>query len=186
MKPETNRKFLTEAEVERLIEATKTGRHAIRDSCIIFWIFRRGWRVSEACRFKLHNLDMEAKVVYIHRSKNGTPTTHPIAPDEFKALKAWLKVRADNKGAGNEHLFLTERGGAMGRGQIFTLLKKYGEVAGLDAGAHPHKLRHACGYALANAGHDTRAIQTYLGHKNIQSTTVYTETNAGRFAKFWD
>jgi hypothetical protein len=40
---------------------------------------------------------------------------------------------------------------------------------------HPHMLRHGCGYALANAGHDTRALQAWLGHKNIQHTVRYTE-----------
>ena len=180
------RKFHTETEIVKLLEATATGRHAVRDACLIFWMYRRGWRAVEACTFKLANLDLDTKIAYILRAKNGTPTTHPIAPDEMKALKAWLKVRETYKGADNEHLFITERGSAMDRKQVHYLLKKYGEVAGLAAGSHPHKLRHACGYALGNKGHDTRGIQTYMGHRNIQSTTIYTETNAGRFAKFWD
>lgn len=183
---QSTRKFHTENEVVRLIEAALTGRHGVRDSCLIFWMFRRGWRVSEACGFTLKNLDMDAKVAYIQRSKNGTPTTHPIAPDELTALRAWLKVRETYKGVDSPYLFITERGGAMDRKQVNYLLKRYGEVAKLEAGSHPHKLRHACGYALANAGHDTRAIQTYLGHKSIQSTTIYTETNSNRFNHFWN
>jgi integrase len=50
---------------------------------------------------------------------------------------------------------------------------------------HPHMLRHGCGYALANAGHDTRALQAYLGHKNIQHTVRYTELSPTRFKDFW-
>jgi site-specific recombinase XerD len=50
---------------------------------------------------------------------------------------------------------------------------------------HPHVLRHACGYALANRGHDTRALQAYLGHKNIQHTVRYTELSPMRFKDFW-
>jgi type 1 fimbriae regulatory protein FimE len=46
----------------------------------------------------------------------------------------------------------------------------------------PHMLRHACGYDLANAGHDTRA---WLGHKNIQHTVRYTELSPDRFRNFW-
>jgi type 1 fimbriae regulatory protein FimB/type 1 fimbriae regulatory protein FimE len=46
-------------------------------------------------------------------------------------------------------------------------------------------LRHACGYKLANEGHDTRAIQHYLGHRNIQHTVRYTELAADRFKRFW-
>ena len=180
------RKFHTENEVSRLIEVALTGRHGVRDSCLIFWIFRRGWRVSEACNFKLENLDMDAKIVYVSRSKNGTPTTHPIQNEELKALRVWLKVRENYKGADSPFLFITERGGAMNRKQVNYLLQRYGVMAGLETGSHPHKLRHACGYALANAGHDTRAIQTYLGHKSIQSTTIYTETNPSRFSQFWN
>ena len=183
---EGTRKYLTENEVLRLVEAALSGRHAVRDSCLIFWMYRRGWRVSEACNYTTDNLDIDARVAYIQRSKNGTPTTHPIAPDELKALKAWLKVRESYKGSSESRsLFLSERGAALDRRQVFYLLRKYGAIAGLDIEAHPHMLRHACGYALANAGHDTRAIQTYMGHRSITSTTVYTETNVGRFMGFW-
>jgi type 1 fimbriae regulatory protein FimB/type 1 fimbriae regulatory protein FimE len=54
-----------------------------------------------------------------------------------------------------------------------------------DNPVHPHMLRHACGYKLANAGQDTRAIQGYLGHKNIQHTVRYTELSPNRFKDFW-
>lgn len=182
---EEGRKFLTEQEVVRLVEASSCGRHAVRDSCLIFWMYRRGWRVSEACSFSLQDVDLEARVVYVSRSKNGTPTTHPIAPDELRALKAWLKVREGYTGADSSSVFLSERGEAFERQQVNYLLKKYGEKAGFGFVPHPHMLRHACGYALANAGHDTRAIQTYMGHRSIQSTTIYTETNVGRFRGFW-
>ena len=56
---------------------------------------------------------------------------------------------------------------------------------GLELKAHPHMLRHACGYALANKGHDTRAIQLYLGHKNIQHAVRYIELASGRFKDLW-
>jgi site-specific recombinase XerD len=45
-------------------------------------------------------------------------------------------------------------------------------------------LRHACGYALANRGHDTRAPQAYLSHHNIQHTERYTELSPTRFKNF--
>ena len=49
----------------------------------------------------------------------------------------------------------------------------------------PHMLRHACGFKLANDGHDTRALQHYLGHRNIQHTVRYTEMAPDRFKDFW-
>ena len=60
-----------------------------------------------------------------------------------------------------------------------------GEAAEFGFKAHPHMLRHACGFALANKGHDTRALQAYLGHKNIQHTVRYTELSPDRFKDFW-
>jgi len=65
------------------------------------------------------------------------------------------------------------------------ILFRAGKHAKIGLSVHPHMLRHACGYKLANDGHDTRAIQHYLGHKNIQHTVRYTELSAGRFKDFW-
>ena len=65
------------------------------------------------------------------------------------------------------------------------MVKRAGVAAKLPFSVHPHMLRHACGYKLANDGHDTRAIQLYLGHKNIQNTVTYTQLSAGRFNNFW-
>lgn len=65
------------------------------------------------------------------------------------------------------------------------LIRRYGEIAGLDLAAHPHMLRHACGFALADQGADTRLIQDYLGHRNIQHTVRYTATNPARFERLW-
>ena len=65
------------------------------------------------------------------------------------------------------------------------MVERAGEAAKLGFKAHPHMLRHACGYALASEGHDTRALQAYHGHKNIQHTVRYTELSPTRFKDFW-
>jgi site-specific recombinase XerD len=65
------------------------------------------------------------------------------------------------------------------------MIDRTGKAAKLGFKIHPHMLRHACGYALANKGHDTRALQAYLGHKNIQHTVRYTELSPTRFKDFW-
>jgi site-specific recombinase XerD len=62
---------------------------------------------------------------------------------------------------------------------------RVGEAAKMPFSIHPHMLRHACGFKLANDGHDTRALQHYLGHKNIQHTVRYTEMAPDRFKDFW-
>jgi site-specific recombinase XerD len=65
------------------------------------------------------------------------------------------------------------------------MVERLGLIAKLPFKPHPHMLRHACGYALANKGHDTRVLQAYLGHKNIQHTVRYTELSPDRFKDFW-
>ena len=65
------------------------------------------------------------------------------------------------------------------------LFGRIGSRAKMQFPIHPHMLRHGCGYALANAGHDTRALQAWLGHRNIQHTVRYTELAPDRFKNFW-
>ena len=80
---------------------------------------------------------------------------------------------------------MTERGAPMTAGGFRQMLRRTGQESGLSLLVHPHMLRHACGYALANKGHDTRALQAYLGHRNIQHTVRYTELSPTRFKNFW-
>ena len=82
-------------------------------------------------------------------------------------------------------MFTTERGSPFTTSGFAKLVERAGEAARLGFPAHPHMLRHACGFALANKGHDTRALQAYLGHKNIQHTVRYTELSPDRFKDFW-
>jgi integrase len=82
-------------------------------------------------------------------------------------------------------VFTSERGAPFTTAGFARMIERAGEAAGLDFKAHPHMLRHACGFALANKGHDTRALQAYLGHKNIQHTVRYTELAPDRFKDFW-
>ena len=82
-------------------------------------------------------------------------------------------------------LFTSERSTPFTTAGFARMIERAGGEAGLGFKAHPHMLRHACGYALANKGHDTRALQVYLGHKNIQHTVRYTELSPARFKDFW-
>ncbi len=79
---------------------------------------------------------------------------------------------------------MTERDGPMTPKAFHALFGRIGARAKMPFPIHPHMLRHGCGYALANAGHDTRALQAWLGHRNIQHTVRYTES-PNRFKDFW-
>jgi type 1 fimbriae regulatory protein FimB len=181
---ESDRKHLTSREVERLIEAAKGSRNEARDRCLLLLMFRHGLRVSEACGLKLDQVDSESRVLHVARLKRGLSTTQPLRADELRAISAWLKERVRMKPAGKS-FFVSEQRRPLHRSTVNLLLKTYSVVASLPLIAHPHMLRHACGFALADQGADTRLIQDFLGHRNIQHTVKYTATNPARFEKLW-
>jgi site-specific recombinase XerD len=147
-------------------------------------IFRHGLRVSEACALRLDQVDTESRVLHVVRLKRGLSTTHPLRGDEMRPIKAWLAERARIKTT-DKAFFLSQYRKPLNRRTVWLAIRKYGEIAGLSLPAHPHMLRHACGYALADQGADTRLIQDYLGHGNIQHTVMYTAANPARFERLW-
>jgi type 1 fimbriae regulatory protein FimB len=178
----SDRKHLTGREVERLIEATRGSRNEARDRCLLLLMFRHGLRVSEACRMKLDQVDVESRVLHVTRLKGGLSTTQPLRGDELRAVRAWLRERARRKPTGKA-FFVSEQRKPLHRSTVNLAQRKYSTAASLPLLAHPHMLRHACGFALADQGADTRLIQDYLGHRNIQHTVKYTATNPARFEK---
>ena len=195
---EGERKHLTLLEVDRLLAATKDNpRTGLRDRCLILLMFRHGLRVTEACAMRVDQVDLESKILQVQRLKGGLSTTQPLRTEEIRLLKGWMaererwlrQWRKKESGIGvalDRHaLFLSARGTALSRKTFWALLRRYGELAGLALPPHPHMLRHACGFALADQGADTRLIQDYLGHRNIQHTVRYTATNPVRFEKLW-
>ena len=180
----TERKHLVSTEVDMLLNATKGSRNEARDRCLLLLMYRHGLRVSEACGLQLSQVDIESRVVHVARLKNGLSTTHPLQADELKAVKAWLTIRTRMKPE-TDVFFLSNRQGPLSRKTVWLAIRNYGELAGLSLPAHPYMLRHGCGFALAEQGADTRLIQDYLGHRNIQHTVIYTATNPVSFEKLW-
>ena len=175
------REYLTDAEIARLQEAAKTNRWGHRDYTMILVAYRHGFRASELVDLQWSQIDFEAATLAVRRLKKGTPATHPIRGDELRALRR-LQREQDRKSA---FVFTSERGAPFTTAGFARMVERLGEAAELGFKAHPHMLRHACGFALANRGHDTRALQAYLGHKNIQHTVRYTELAPDRFKDFW-
>jgi type 1 fimbriae regulatory protein FimB len=180
----SDRRHLVSTEVEKLLAAVNGTRNAIRDRCLLLLMFRHGLRVSEACSLKLSQVDTESRVLHVARLKQGLSTTQPLRGDELRSIKAWLTVRAKMKPE-TDVFFISERRKALSRKTVWLAIRTYGQLAGLPLDAHPHMLRHACGFALADQGADTRLIQDYLGHRNIQHTVRYTATNPARFERLW-
>jgi integrase len=173
------REYLTETEIERLIKAARNNRYGLRDATMILMAFRHGLRAAELIDLRWEQIELGRNaVLHVRRVKQGVPSVHPLQGDEMRALRE-LK-----RSAPSPFVFTSERGAPFATAGFAKMIARAGEAAKLT-GVHPHMLRHACGYALANRGHDTRALQAYLGHKNIQHTVRYTELSSTRFKDFW-
>ncbi|WP_017325232.1 tyrosine-type recombinase/integrase [Synechococcus sp. PCC 7336] len=175
------REYLTPREVDELMAVAKQrGRHGHRDATMILIAYRHGLRVSELCALRWEQVDLDAGLLQVYRLKRGIPSVHPLRGPELRALR-----RLKRESRLSPYLFMTERGAPMTAAGFRKLLTRISQLSSLPFSIHPHMLRHACGYKLVNDGHDTRSIQHYLGHKNIQHTIRYTELSASCFAQFW-
>jgi len=175
------REYLTPTEVERLVKAASKNRHGHRDSTMILTCYRHGLRASELVSLEWSQVDFNAGNLHVRRLKGSTDSVHPIRGDELRALRR-LQREQDPKSA---FVFTSERGSPFSTAGFLRMVQRAGEVAGLGFPAHPHMLRHATGFKLANDGVDTRTLQAYLGHKSISNTVRYTELSPTRFKDLW-
>jgi type 1 fimbriae regulatory protein FimE len=137
-------------------------------------------RVSELVSLRWEQVDLQHGLLHVTRRKHGLPSVHPLRGPELRALR-----RLQRDYPASAYLFVSERKAPFTPDAVRKIVGRAGRQAGLACPVHPHMLRHATGYKLANAGQDTRAIQQYLGHRNIQHTTRYTDLAPDRFKDFW-
>ena len=172
------REYLTEKEVERLIEAArKRGRNGARDAAAILLAYRHGLRAQEICSLRWSQIDHRNGRLHVNRAKGGIESVHPLHGPELRALRLLQQ--------GSPYVFVTEAGTPVTPAWFLRMVQRTGVAAKLPFQVHPHMLRHSTGYKLANDGQDTRSLAHYLGHRNLQSTARYTALAPDRFAKFW-
>jgi type 1 fimbriae regulatory protein FimE len=178
----TMRDYLRPDEVEAMVQAArKSGRHRVRDAAIILLMFRHGLRTAELVSLRWQQVDLKAGYLDVYRVKCGHDAKHPLRGPQLRLLRELQRTYPDSP-----YVFVSERKAPLSPRSIREIVARVGKVAGLPFVPHPHQLRHACGYYLASCGHDTRAIQDYLGHKNIQHTVRYTAMAPHRFENFWN
>ncbi|EBG1722172.1 integrase [Salmonella enterica] len=181
------RKYITGNEWVRFFNAISGTKNEIRDKAMFNMMYMHGLRVSELINMNISDLDIPEKTVFVKRLKNGLSTSHPLQRETLLWLKKWIHIRFFyDKNCANEKLFISTSGKQLSRQWLYRLCIRFGQRAGLSIRVHPHMLRHACGYALANQGLDTRLIQDYLGHRNIHHTVLYTASNFNRFSRVWN
>lgn len=176
-----SREYLSEKEVGALMAAAASvGRHGARDAALILVAYRHGLRVSELVSLRWDQVDLQQGLLHVTRLKHGIASVHPLRGPELRALRRLQRDYPETA-----YVFVSERKAPLTTAAIRKIVGRAGHHAGIEFPIHPHMLRHATGYKLANDGQDTRAIQHYLGHRNIQHTTRYTELASDRFKNFW-
>jgi integrase len=173
-------RYLTEAQLNQLIKAARKGRYGQRDATMILIMARHGLRVTEAVDLRWDQIDLSRGHLHVRRLKHGLDSVHPIQGDELRALRE-LRRNQEPKSA---FVFTSERQGPMTRSNVAKMVETAGKKAGLPP-IHPHVLRHTCGHLLADAGHDTRRLQLWLGHSDIKHTAHYAQLSAKPFKDFW-
>jgi integrase len=163
------REYLTDGEIARLIDAAGKNRYGHRDATMVLVAYRHGLRASELVTLRWDAIDFAHGRLHVSRVKGSSESVHPLSGRELRALR---RLKREQQPV-SPFIFTSERGAP------FT-------PAGFGFPVHPHMLRHACGYQLANRGVDTRSLQAYLGHRNIQHTVRYTELAPTRFKNFWN
>jgi type 1 fimbriae regulatory protein FimB/type 1 fimbriae regulatory protein FimE len=176
-----SREYLTQTEVERLIEAAGDNRNGHRDSTMILVAYRHGLRAAEIVTLRWDAIDFSHGRLHVSRAKHGSQSVHPISGRELRALRRLQREQEPQ----SPFVFTSERASPFTTAGFRKMVARLGVAAKFDVPIHPHMLRHGCGYKLANDGVDTRSLQAYLGHKNIQHTVRYTELAPTRFKDFW-
>ena len=158
--------FLTQDEVRQLFKVI----HSKRDRAIFLVAYRHGLRASEIGLLQRTDVDVKQGRISIHRLKGSLSSVYPMQPDALKAVRSYLRTRADE----SPYLFVSNRNVPISRFMLHHLMQTYGELAGLPEEKWKfHCLKHSIATHLLDAGADLAFVKDWLGHANIQNTTIY-------------
>jgi type 1 fimbriae regulatory protein FimB/type 1 fimbriae regulatory protein FimE len=146
------REYLTEKEVDRLIEAAKGNRWGHRDATAILIAYRHGLRASELVALRWSDIELQTGRMHVRRAKGGNASVHPISARESRVLR-----RLHRECPSSPYLFVSERGAPLSVAGYQRMVARAGEAARFGFLIHSHMLRHGCGFKLAADGQDTRA-----------------------------
>jgi len=178
--------ILTPPETLALLKAAR--KRSTRDWAMILLAYRHGLRASEVCGIKLADVDLKSGSISIRRLKGSLHTIQPVYQhrgqpllDETAALRAWLRKRSAD---GSDYLFLSQKGGKLGRTQFFRNFQMVAESAGLPVEKrHPHVLKHSLASHLIAGNANLALVRQALGHRSINSTMQYVGTSDSQAAE---
>lgn len=169
-------KFLTEVEVEALLNAPDTGTAlGLRDRAMLEILYATGLRVTELIGLQSGQVNLRQGVVRV-LGKGNKERLVPLGEESIEWLNRYLQGARSEllKESICDTLFPTRRGSAMSRQAFWYLIKRYAVIAGINKTISPHILRHAFATHLLNHGADLRVVQMLLGHSDISTTQIYT------------
>ena len=168
---------------EKNEELSPTEKIAIRDFAVISLVYSCALRISEACKLRLDDIDLDKKTLIVIDGKGGDRTVS-IPEPVINILRKWIEVRPDWK---NNSYFFTNVKGTTRPGKIRPLNSKYynqlcsklaektGVVLRDGKKPHPHTLRHSRAMELYDNGITLDVLQALLGHSQISTTQIYAE-----------
>ena len=158
--------FLTQDELRQLFKVIRSKR----DKANFLVAYRHGLRASEIGLLQRADMDVKQGRISIHRLKGSISGVYPLQPDVLKAIRSYLRTRTDE----SSYLFVSNRGVPISRYMLHHLMQTYVEVAGLPSEKRKfHCLKHSIATHLLDAGGDLAFVKDWLGHANIQNTTIY-------------
>ena len=177
--------FLTEEEMDRLLDAPDTGtEEGLRDRAILELMYATGLRVSEVVSLKLADVDLDAGLIICH-GKGSKQRRVPLGKSATRWLQQYVGARARRNQARGPQLFLNGVGGPLSRQNIWATIKRYAQQAHLPD-ISPHTLRHSFATHLLQRGADSRSVQALLGHSDISTTQIYTHITDNHMRATYD
>lgn len=178
--PKTGRKLpevLTIEEIDRMVSvvdlSTAEGQ---RNRAILETLYSCGLRVSELVNLQLQDCYFEDGFIRVI-GKGNKERLVPVSPSVIEETNLYLthdRPRVPVKKGQERYVFLNRRGSQLTRVMIFTLIRNYAMLAGIQKTISPHTFRHSFATHLIEGGANLRAVQEMLGHESITTTEIYT------------
>ena len=184
--PRTLPKPLDVDQMAGMLEAPRDGPLEVRDVAMWELFYSSGLRLSELTGLNCADIDLDAGSVFVRSGKGARSRYVPVGGKACAAVRAWLEARPAYAGAAEPALFVSQRGKRIAPRSVQSRLERWRVKQGIDAGVHPHSLRHSFASHLLEGSGDLRAVQELLGHANIATTQIYTHLDFQRLAAVYD
>ena len=172
-------------QVGQLLEQKTDTPLQVRDHAMMELMYSSGLRLSELVNLNLQDIHLDVPEVKV-LGKGNKSRYVPVGRHALKALRAWLKLRAQSAQQDEKAVFINNRGTRISPRSVQTRIQQQAQRSGLGLHLHPHMLRHSFASHILQSSGDLRSVQELLGHANISTTQVYTQLDFQHLANVYD